>query len=138
MAFILFQWRQARQFLDRAGDRRQRLANLVGDRRRKAPQRGHAILSLNFLFQPAQIRQVLEVEDVSGRFLVARTQWRGRNSQKALLAVSRRKINLVARNAIWIGIRAPRRPETRPKSLDQLASNVSKTIAGDFLRSPVE
>ncbi len=59
---IIFQRNQTSQLLYRASHCRQRLPDFVSDRRRKPSKRSHAFFRGHFLLEPAQIREVLEVE----------------------------------------------------------------------------
>ncbi len=66
---VLFVFRhrhQAAQLLYGSGHGRKRLANFVRNGRGKAPERGHAFFGGYFLFQALQVREVLEIENVSG------------------------------------------------------------------------
>ncbi len=48
---VVLERRQAGQFLQRSGHRRERLANFVSDRSREPPEYGHAFLGENFLLE---------------------------------------------------------------------------------------
>src|SRR5713101_7361312 len=95
MLLVFFKRYETRQFLDRAGHGRQGLPDFVGDGRGKTSQGGHALLGRDFLLQPAKIRQVLEVENVTVAFPIARTQRRNTDAKIADIPGRRTEVNLL-------------------------------------------
>src|SRR5580704_17330660 len=105
MLFVFLEWHQTRQLLDRTGHGSKRLANLVGDGGGEPAQSGHALFCRHLLLQTAQIREILEIENIAAPLRITRTKGRDTNAQITLLAGGRTEINFLAeREPLRIGI----------------------------------
>src|SRR5579859_3037775 len=138
MLFILLERSHARQLSYGSGHGRQRLPDFVGDGRREAPQRRHAVLGGDFLFQPAEIGKVLEVEDIAIALRVARAEWRNADAEVALLAIGGAKLNLATQRKTFAAIRDPGNPKLLAEFGEFAPANVGEAITQDLLAGTVQ
>ncbi len=114
---VVFERREARQFLQRARHGRQRLPNFVRDRGGKPAERGHVLFGDDFPFEALQFRQVLEIENEAGGLVLTGAQRRNRKPQETDGALRRLEFHFLAQ----VRAEFPARPFRRAKNLGNVS-----------------
>src|SRR5579863_2162471 len=138
MLLIFLKRDKTSEFLYRAGDGGERLANLVGNRRGKTAECGHSILGVYFLLQTPEFREVLKIEDVTTGPLITGFELGNRNSQNPKFSIRGGEFNFRARDLAHVCLPLARHPKGRPQIQKNLAMNIGKFETGYFLSRAVQ
>ena len=110
----------------------------MSDRRRQPSERGHAFFRGHFLLQPAQIREVLKIEDKPTALLRPQAQGGHADTEVAGLTVGSPKVDLFPeRKPLHVGI-LPGQPEILVQLLQFFTAHVGKPVPQNVLPGAVE
>src|SRR6266850_8346439 len=138
MLLVFLQRNEPCKLLHGAGHGRERLPNFMGNSGGEPAQGSHAFLGRHFLLQPAQLGQVLKVEDIAAALRGASAQRRNTDSQITPLAGGCAEVYFFSkREPFRAGILAGQ-PEIFVQILQALAAQLGEAESENFLTRAIQ